>query len=256
MTGAAVETEAGRVPRQGCGVAVEARGLTRRFGPHLALDAVSLRIAPGESFALLGANGAGKTTFIRLVTGFLLPSAGSITVDGVSPALQPSQVHARLGFVMETSRLYPELRVRGFLRFMGGARGLGGAALARAVDAVLARFHLEPVAPRLIGNLSKGYQQRVSLAQAFLTDPPLVIVDEPTGGLDPVQRGEVQALLRGLRGERTLLLCTHDLDEARVLAARVGVLNAGRLVAEGEASEVLGREDALALFRTAAEPAR
>jgi len=109
---------------------------------------------------------------------------------------------------------------------------------------------------RAIGNLSKGYQQRVSLAQAFLTDPPLVIVDEPTGGLDPVQRGEVQALLRGLRGERTLLLCTHDLEEARLLAGRVGVLGAGRLVAEGTASEVLGREDALALFRTAPEPAR
>ena len=157
---------------------------------------------------------------------------------------------------METSRLYPELRVRGFLRFMGGARGLAGAALAQAVDSALARFHLEPVASRLVGNLSKGYQQRVSLAQAFLADPPLVIIDEPTGGLDPVQRGEVQALLRGLRGERTLLLCTHDLEEARTLAARVGVLNAGRLVAEGPASEVLGREDALALFRSAPEAAR
>ncbi len=251
-----METQAGRAPRQGGGVAVEARGLTRRFGPQLALDALTLRIEPGESFALLGANGAGKTTFIRLVTGFLLPSAGSITVDGVSSALRPSEIHARLGFVMETSRLYPELRVRGFLRFMGGARGLGGASLAHAVDAALARFHLEPVASRLIGNLSKGFQQRVSLAQAFLTDPPLVIVDEPTGGLDPVQRGEVQALLGSLRGERTLLLCTHDLDEARKLAARVGVLNAGRLVAEGEASEVLGREDTLSLFRTAEGPAR
>ncbi len=256
MTGAAAETVTGRAPRAGLGVAVEARGLTRRFGPQLALDAVSLRIAPGESFALLGANGAGKTTFIRLVTGFLLPSAGNITVDGISAALRPNQVHARLGFVMETSCLYPELRVRGFLRFMGGARGLGGATLARAVDAALARFHLEPVASRMVGNLSKGYQQRVSLAQAFLADPPLVIVDEPTGGLDPVQRGEVQALLRGLRGERTLLLCTHDLDEARTLATRVGVLNAGRLVAEGETSELLGREDALALFRSAGESAR
>jgi len=256
MTGAAARTEPGGAVQHGRGVAVEAHGLTRRFGPQVALDALTLRIAPGESFALLGANGAGKTTFIRLVTGYLLPSAGSVTVDGVSPALRPSEVHARLGFVMETSRLYPELRVRGFLRFMGGARGLGGAALTRAVDAALARFHLEPVAPRLIGNLSKGFQQRVSLAQAFLTDPPLVIVDEPTGGLDPVQRGEVQALLSSLRGEHTLLLCTHDLDEARMLATRVGVLNAGRLVAEGEASEVLGREDALALFGTVAVPAR
>jgi ABC-2 type transport system ATP-binding protein len=254
MTEAAARTVAAGAARPRLGVAVEARGLTRRFGPQLALDAVSLRIAPGESFALLGANGAGKTTFIRLVTGFLLPSAGSLTVDGISPALQPDQVQARLGFVMETSRLYPELRVRGFLRFMGGARGLAGAGLTNAVEAALARFHLEPVASRLVGNLSKGYQQRVSLAQAFLADPPLVIVDEPTGGLDPVQRGEVQALLRSLRGERTLLLCTHDLEEARTLATRIAVLNAGRLVAEGEPEALLGREDALALFRSAAAP--
>ncbi len=254
MTGAAAESVAGSAPGPRLGVEVEARALTRRFGPQLALDAVSLRVAPGESFALLGANGAGKTTFIRLVTGFLLPSAGSITVDGISPALQPNRVHARLGFVMETSRLYPELRVLGFLRFMGGARGLAGASLTRAVDAALARFSLSPVATRLVGNLSKGYQQRVSLAQALLADPPLVIVDEPTAGLDPVQRGEVQALLRSLRGERTLLLCTHDLEEARTLATKVGVLNAGRLVAEGEAPALLGREDALALFRSAAAP--
>jgi ABC-2 type transport system ATP-binding protein len=233
------------------GVAIEARELTRRFGERLALDALSLRIEPGESFGLLGANGAGKTTFIRLVTGFLLPSAGSIQVDGVSPALHPGRVQARLGFVMETTRLYPELTVRGFLRFMAGARGLAGAECTRAVDAALARFHLGAQATRTIGNLSKGYQQRVSLAQALLADPPLVIVDEPTAGLDPVQRDEVHAWLLGLRGERTLILCTHDLGEARALAMRVGVLNAGRLVAHGDTAQVLGGADELALFRPA-----
>lgn len=256
MSGALSGTGVDSGPGPGRGVVIEARALSRRFGERLALDALSLRIERGQSFALLGANGAGKTTFIRLVTGALLPSSGSLTVDGISPALRPAQVHARLGFVMETSRLYPELRVKGFLRFMGGARGLTGATLAQAVAAVLARFALEPVAARLVGNLSKGYQQRVSLAQAFLSDPPLVIVDEPTGGLDPVQRGEVQALLLGLRGKSTLLLCTHDLEEARTLATRVGVLSAGRLVAEGEPSELLGRDDALALFRAGAESAK
>ena len=158
---------------------------------------------------------------------------------------------------METSRLYPELRVRGFLRFMGGARGLGGAACARAVDAALARFHLEAVASRLVGNLSKGFQQRVSLAQAFLTDPPLVIVDEPTGGLDPVQRGEVQALLCGLRGEHTLLLCTHDLDEARSAGHAGG--RAERGAAGGRGGGVRGARTArmrCRSFAPAAEPAR
>jgi ABC-2 type transport system ATP-binding protein len=242
----AAGTEPGR------GIAIEARALTRRFGERTALDALTLRIAPGESFALLGANGAGKTTFIRLVTGALLPTAGELRVDGLSPALRPNEVHARLGFVMETSRLYPELRVQAFLRFMGGARGLAGPALARAVSAALERFQLEPVASRLVGHLSKGYQQRVSLAQAFLADPALVIVDEPTGGLDPLQRSDVQELLLGLRGRATLLLCTHDLDEARRLATRVGVLDAGRLVAEGEPAEVLGGSDPLAPFRARA----
>jgi ABC-2 type transport system ATP-binding protein len=173
-------------------------------------------------------------------------------VGGISPAAQPGRVQERLGFVMETSRLYPELRVRAFLRFCGGVRRLAGPELEAAVEQVLARFELGHVADRLIGNLSKGYQQRVSLAQAFLHDPPLVIVDEPTGGLDPVQQREVQDVLRQLRGERTVLLCTHDLAEAEALATRVAVLSAGRLVAEGTTEEVLRRPDALALFKSEA----
>ena len=233
----------------GPSVAIEAVGLTRRFGPHVALDDLTLCVTAGECFGLLGANGAGKTTFLRLVTGFLLPSAGWIRVGGRSPAAEPGAVAERLGFVMETSRLYPELRVEGFLRFMGGARRLRGAALDAAVERVLARFGLTALARRSIGNLSKGYQQRVSLAQAFLHDPPLVIVDEPTGGLDPLQQDEVQELLLEQRGERTVLVCTHDLAEARRLATRVAVLRAGRLVAEGPTREVLAGEDALALFR-------
>jgi ABC-2 type transport system ATP-binding protein len=231
------------------GVGIEARDLTRRFGSHVALDRLSLSIPPNQTFGLMGANGAGKTTFIRLVTGYLLPTEGSVTVGGFSPAANPRAVKERLGFVMETPRLYPELRVRGFLRFMGGARDLSGPALEAAVDRVIERFQLQAVAKRPIGNLSKGFEQRVSLAQAFLHDPPLVIVDEPTGGLDPVQRGDVQEILRGLQGDRTVLLCTHDLDEAQQLTSNVAVLDAGRLVAEGATKDVLGAEDPLALFR-------
>jgi ABC-2 type transport system ATP-binding protein len=230
------------------GVGVEARDLTRRFGSHAALDRVTLEIPASDTFGLLGANGAGKTTFIRLVTGYLLPTAGTLRVGGVSPAEDPSRVQRGLGFVMETSSLYGELHVRAFLRFMAGARGMRGEAVDAAVALAIERFQLGEVAARLIGNLSKGYQQRVSLAQAFLHDPPLVIVDEPTGGLDPVQQREVQEVLRGMRGERTVLLCTHDLREAEALASRVAVLSGGRLVAEGPTREVLGRDDALALF--------
>jgi ABC-2 type transport system ATP-binding protein len=230
-------------------VAIDARELTRRFGAHVAVDRLDLSIPARTTFGLLGPNGAGKTTFIRMVTGYLLPSSGSISVDGISPILDPVAVRRRLGFVMETSCLYPELRVLGFLNFLGGVRGLSGAHLRRAVESSIERFHLTAVTQRRIGNLSKGFQQRVSLAQAFLHDPPLVIVDEPTEGLDPVQQAEVQELLARLRGERTVLLCTHDLHEARKLAARVAVLNRGRLAAQGPTERVLGGSDALALFR-------
>jgi ABC-2 type transport system ATP-binding protein len=228
---------------------VEADALTRRFGATLALDGVSLTVAPGEAFGLLGANGAGKTTFIRCLTGVLLPSGGDVRVDGFSSLAKPAAVRERLGFVAETSRLYPELRVRGFLRFAAGARGLSGAAREQAVERVIEKFALGEVAKRLVGHLSKGFQQRVSLAQAFVADPPLVIVDEPTSGLDPLQQEEVRSLLRALRGERTLLLCTHDLAEARSLTDRVAVLSRGRLVAVGASAEVLGGADPLALFR-------
>lgn len=231
------------------GVAIEAKGLTRRFGPHVALDGLDLRIGPGEAFGLLGANGAGKTTFIRLVTGFLLPSAGTVTVDGITAATDPSGVSARIGFVAETTRLYPELRVGTFLRFAGGARGLSGSQLAAQVDAGVVRFQLESSLNRPLGHLSKGLLQRVNLAQAFLHDPPLMIVDEPTSGLDPLQQEEVRSVLRELRGERTLILCTHDLGEARELTERVAVLSRGKLVASGPTREVLAGADPLALFR-------
>ncbi|HVN40237.1 MAG TPA: ABC transporter ATP-binding protein [Myxococcota bacterium] len=235
--------------REARGIEVVTEALTRRFGDHTAVDSLDLVIPANTTYGLLGPNGAGKTTFIRMVTGFLLPSSGRIRVGGVSPVERPRAVREQIGFVMETSRLYPELRVESFLRFAAGARGLGGARRQQAVERGIERFGLSGVARRPIGNLSKGYQQRVSLAQAFLHDPPLLIVDEPTGGLDPVQQDEVQALLADLAGARTVLLCTHDLAEARRLATRVAVLRAGRLVAEGPTGEVLGRGDPLELFR-------
>jgi ABC-2 type transport system ATP-binding protein len=238
------------------GARVEARALSRRFGEHRALDGLTLTIEPGETFGLLGANGAGKTTFIRLVTGYLLPSAGEIRVDGFSPVERADEVHARLGFAAETSRLYPELRVRSFLRFAGEIRGLSGLALGAAIDRSLERFELAGVAHRLVGNLSKGYQQRVSLAQAFLHDPPLLIVDEPTGGLDPLHREAVHDVIREARGSRTVLLCTHDLDEARRLSDRVAVLHRGRLVVAGPTAEILDGSDLGRLFDPAGQEGR
>ncbi|NQZ96157.1 MAG: ABC transporter ATP-binding protein [Myxococcales bacterium] len=228
--------------------AIDALGLTRRFVDHTALDALTLQVPRNETFGLLGANGAGKTTFIRLVTGFLLPTDGEVTVDGISPSANPAGVRARVGFVMETSRLYPELRVDAFLRFAAGAHGLSGKPRGDAIERVVEQFSIGDVLRRHIGNLSKGYQQRVSLAQAFLHDPSVVIVDEPTSGLDPLQREDVHAILGALRGERTVLISTHDLAEARSLTSRVAVLHAGRLVTQGPTEQVLDSNRALSLF--------
>jgi len=231
--------------------AVEAVGLTRRFGARVAVDGLDLTIPRNAAFGLLGANGAGKTTFLRLVTGLLLPSRGTVRVNGRCPVREARAVQRGLGFAMETGRLYPELRVAGFLRFAGSARGLSGKALADAIERVVDAFSLGSVTQRLVGHLSKGTQQRIALAQALLHDPPLVIVDEPTGSLDPLQRREVWSALAGLVGRRTLLICTHDLEEARALCARVAVLRAGQLVAEGATDAVLGGADTLSLFRPA-----
>ena len=227
--------------------------LVRRFGERVAIDRLNLEIARGETFGLLGSNGAGKTTLLRLLTGYLLPSAGSISVDGYSPVTDGERVRARLGYVAETPLLYRELRVEGFLRFSAEVRGIPKPELEQAIERSIERFGLAPVARRLIGNLSKGYHQRVSLAQAFLHDPPLLLVDEPTQGLDPLQQAEVRQVIASTRGERTVLLCTHDLAEARELAGRVGVLSEGRLVALGATREILGGADPLALFRDPAE---
>jgi len=236
------------------GVGVEAQDLTRRFGERTALDSVTLEIEAGESFGLLGANGAGKTTFIRLVTGTLLPSSGTIHVDGISSADDPARVQERTGYVPESSRLYPEIAVQHFLRFCAGIRGVRGAALQQAVEAARERFGLGDVWTRPIGHLSKGLQQRVSLAQAFLHEPRLLIVDEPTSGLDPLQQAEVRETLASLRGQCTVILCTHDLGEARALTQRAAVLSQGRLVALGATDQILDAGDPLALFRGEAGP--
>lgn len=249
-------SEAGRAESANhtSGAGVTARALTRRFGNHLALEHIDLQIAPRARFSLLGANGSGKTTFLRLLTGFLLPSSGVLTVDGISPARHPHAVNKRIGFAMETSRLYPDMRVGGLLRFLGGARGLRGSKLENAVDRVIDRFQLASVATRRAGNLSKGFERRVSLAQAFLVEPPLIVLDEPGNGLDPAQRNQVREVLRGIEPERTLILATHDLDEARALTDRAGVLEAGRLVAEGPTGEVLDRHNAPSLFPADRDP--
>lgn len=249
------EPAAKTVPAPEAVAAIEAVGLSRRFGPHLALDGLDLAIPHGSRYGLLGANGAGKTTFLRVALGLLLPSRGRVRLNGRCPVREARAVQREVGFVSESCRLYPELRVTGHLRFAGGARGLRGAALAQAVERVVERFSLGGVERRLVGHLSRGYQQRVALALAFLHDPSLVILDEPTAGLDPWQREQLWSVLSGLSGRCTVLISTHDLGEARALCARVAVLHAGRRVAEGETATVLAA-DPRALFGRASAAGR
>ena len=231
------------------GVRVEAVGLSRRFAERVALHEIDLSVEAGEAFALLGVNGAGKTTFIRILAGLLTPSRGDLRVDGLSSATHPREVQHRLGFVSEVSHLYPELGVERFLAIAAGLRGLAGKAARDAVEQALERFDLGEVRKRRIGNLSKGFAQRVSLAQALLHAPRLVVADEPTSGLDPSQRSEVQRALGRETGRRTLILCTHDLDEARRLTQRCAVLSRGCLVAAGPTDEILDADAERALFR-------
>lgn len=200
---------------------------------------MNLKIPHGSSFALLGANGAGKTTFLRLVAGLLIPSSGLIRVFGIDPARRPDAVRKRMGYVPEEPVLYDELSVERLLRFVAAALGGPAAARREAVARQIHRFDLEAQARRRCGQLSRGQRQRVALAMAFLGDPELVLLDEPTAGLDPDAREAVHVALREDRGSRTFLLCSHDLSEVSALADRCGLLRVGELVSVGTPTEIL-----------------
>ncbi len=192
---------------------------------------MSFTVARGEVTALLGPNGSGKSTLMRVLTGYFSPTAGRVRVDGADVTARPAAARRQIGYLPEQVSLYADLTVRRYLAFVAEVKGLGGRARRTAVDAVLARCNLGEVADRLGGKLSKGFRQRVGLAQALVGDPQVLVLDEPTVGLDPVQAVEMRELLRGL-ADRTVLLSTHILSEASALCSRVVILARGRLVAE------------------------
>ena len=212
-------------------VLIQVEHLTKCYGPVRAVDDVSFGVARGEVAALLGPNGSGKSTLMRCLIGFFSPTAGRVRLGGVDVAERPVEARREVGYLPEQVTLYPELGVRRYLRFVAGMKGLDGRSARRAVDAAVADCGLEAVADRLTGKLSKGFRQRVGLAQALLGDPPVLVLDEPTVGLDPVQTVEMRDLLRGLAG-RTVLLSTHVLAEASALCTRIVIMSAGKLVAE------------------------
>ena len=210
---------------------IEARGLTKSFGDRTAIADVSFSVGRGEIVGFLGPNGAGKTTTMRILTGYFPPTSGTGTVAGFDIFRDSLAVRERIGYLPETPPLYREMTVVGYLDFVARIRGVRGAEVPSRIDEVVSTCALEDVALRLIGNLSKGYKQRVGLAQALIHHPDVLVLDEPTVGLDPKQIIEIRELIKGLRGQRTIVLSTHILPEVSQICERAIVIHRGRVVA-------------------------
>jgi len=205
--------------------------LTKRYARTIAVDEISFEVAKGQIVGFLGPNGAGKTTTMRMLTCFLPPSSGTATVAGFDVLEQPLEVKKRIGYLPETPPIYPEMSTSEYLQFVGKLKGLSGADLTKRVDYVCGRCAISDVKSKLLGKLSKGYRQRVGLAQAIIHNPDVLILDEPTAGLDPKQINETRDLIKDLAGEHTIILSTHILPEVEQTCEQVIIINKGKLVA-------------------------
>ncbi len=211
---------------------IEASHLTKDFGALRAVDDVTFRIERGRIAGFLGPNGAGKTTTMRILTGIFPPNRGRARIAGFDLQEQSMEARRRLGYFPENAPYYGDASVRGFLDFVGKMKGLDASDRKRRANEMIDACGLTQVASRAVGNLSKGYRQRVGLAQAMLGNPEVLILDEPTAGLDPEQVSEIRGLIRALKGERTVLLSSHILSEVSLLCEEVIVLHRGRVVAQ------------------------
>jgi ABC-2 type transport system ATP-binding protein len=209
---------------------VDVRNLVKWYGPRLAIRNVSFSVAEGEVVGLLGPNGSGKSTIFRILTGYLVPTTGSVAVAGHDATTQSLALRHEVGYVPEDAPLYDHMRVNEYLRFMAHLKGLFGRPGIRAIGTVAERLQLQEVAGVPIGKLSRGYRQRVAIGQALLNDPKLLIFDEPTSGLDPSQVIAIRDLIRELAGRRTVLMATHVLPEIEQITNRVMILLNGRLL--------------------------
>ncbi len=211
---------------------VEVCNLTKYYGPKKAIEGVTFTLARGEILGFLGPNAAGKTTTMRIITGYLPPSDGTVLVEGHDVLEDSLEVRKRIGYMPETVPLYPELTVRQYLNYVASLKGVHGRQRRARVDEVMEKCWVTDVADTLIFKLSKGYRQRVGLAQALVADPPVLVLDEPTVGLDPRQIIETRQLIKGLAGSHSVILSTHILPEVSMTCNRVLIINEGKVVAE------------------------
>ncbi len=218
-------------------MSISIRGITKKYGSQLALDNVSLDTPTGQVVGLLGPNGAGKTTLMKIVTGYVRPDSGTVSVCGQSIDADPMALRRTVGYLPEHNPLYPDMYVREYLSMVAGMHGVADkrARVGRLVEMT----GLTPEAHKKIGQLSKGYRQRVGIAQALMGDPRVVIFDEPTTGLDPNQVLEVRELIRGLASERTVVLSTHIMQEVEAICDHLVIIDHGRIRARGSVGEVL-----------------
>ena len=210
---------------------IKVSGITKKYPSRVAVDNVSFEVDRGEIVGFLGPNGAGKTTTMRMLTGYLSMNAGSIAVAGYDVATQPREVRQRIGYLPESCPLYPEMRVDEYLRFRAELKGVKAPARKAKMNEVKEQCGLTDVGKRIIGQLSKGYRQRVGLADSLIHDPDLLIPDEPTVGLDPYQIRQVRELIKRLSQQHTILLSTHILQEVEAICERILIINEGRIVA-------------------------
>lgn len=217
---------------------IEINHLTKRFEQFTAVDDLSFTVGEGEVLGFLGPNGAGKSTTMKIITGFLAPTSGSVTVDGHDLASDALAAKALMGYLPEGAPSYGDMTTLAFLRFVAEVRGYRGAELDRRVERVLAQVELEAVALQKIETLSKGFKRRVGLAQAIMHDPKVLILDEPTDGLDPNQKQHVRELIKNLARDKIVIISTHILEEVSAVCTRAIIIAAGRVVADGTPSEL------------------
>ncbi len=216
---------------------LEIRNLVKRFGPFTAVDDVSFKVGKGEVLGFLGPNGAGKSTTMKMIAGFIAPTSGSVQVLGDDVAEAPLKTKAAIGYLPEGAPTYPDMTPLSFLNFVADARGLSGAERKRGIDAVVEHVNIGHVLNQSIDTLSKGYKRRVGLAQAILHDPPVLILDEPTDGLDPNQKHEVRELIRRMAAGKAIVISTHILEEVEAICTRAIIIAQGKILAEGQPAD-------------------